>query len=208
VPYEMRFYVCRDNESLAGVSRLLAGPGVDMFGRHGIDVITAWRPGLGGWSNVLAYLCLFESLGAGASAWQAVATDQQWTADKNHLAKTLGAPPVQSIRSWWLTAEESSVAVNAVRRHRGLSVVGYWEPAALQTSSMTEILAGTGPSLLLSPILGTRLHVSVHQPAPTSAGWDDAATLASRLRQLMAGGGYLVIKRNAGWFQTDTEEET
>jgi len=201
MPYELRFYVCRSAEAMAGVSRNLAGAGADMFARNGIEVLAAWHPGLGGWSNVLAYLCRFSTLADGAAAWQAVAADQEWSAEKKRLADRLGGPPVESIRSWWMTTTDAPPDLGVWRAHRGLSVFGYWHA---EGEPPREILATPGPSLLLSPILGTALHVSVHQLP--QAHWDDAEVLAARLREAIAGSGYLVVKRDAGWFRSDDEE--
>jgi hypothetical protein len=202
MPYELRFYVCRSAEAMAGVSRNLAGPGADMFARNGIDILAAWQPGLGGWSNVLAYLCRFGSLADGAAAWQAVAADQEWSAEKKRLADRLGGPPVESIRSGWMMTAGALPDLGALRAHRGLSVFGYWHADG---GPPRETLTGPGPWLLLSPILGTALHVSIHQLP--QAGWDDAEALTARLREAIAGNGYLVIKRDAGWFRSDDEEK-
>jgi NIPSNAP len=201
MPYELRFYVCRSTEGMAAVSRNLAGPGADMFARNRIDVLAAWHPGLGSWSNVLAYLCRFGSLADGAAAWQSVTADREWSAEKKRLADQLGGPPVESIRSWWMTTADASPDIEALRAHRGLSVFGYWHAEHVPPR---ETLAGPRPSLLLSPMLGTALHVSVHQLP--QASWDDAGDLTARLREAVAGSGYLEVKRDAGWFRSDDGE--
>lgn len=101
--FELRIYRCPGPEHLRRLNVQLGGDGVEMFARHGIEVLDAWTVALGASTPVLLYLCPFGSLAARDAAWGAVDADAGWQEAKRRHSEGIGAL-TSSLEFWWLTA--------------------------------------------------------------------------------------------------------
>ena len=90
--YEYRVYhilpgqMAREGERLAKVA-------FPLFQKHGMKVIGAWNPVIGGSSNQLIYMLGYEDLAQRERAWAAFQADPEW---QKELSASAGGPPITS----------------------------------------------------------------------------------------------------------------
>lgn len=75
--YELRRYEALPGK-LGALDALMQKHAVPLFEKHGMQLIGAWSPKVGDYTNVLIYLLAFESMDERDRRWEDFFNDPQW----------------------------------------------------------------------------------------------------------------------------------
>jgi len=91
--YELRSYECVPG-AIGKLNELMETLAVSTFARHGMRLIGAWTPEVGGNTGTLVYLLAYDDMGVRQRAWEAFRQDAEWKSGRAELAAKFGGPIV------------------------------------------------------------------------------------------------------------------